>query len=355
MSQDPSIQITATSHGKLADGREVRLFTLTNRNGVIARISEFGATLVALELPSTRAEPCDIVLGCETLEDLAANDLYFGATVGRFGNRIAEGRFTLDGKDYTLATNNEPGGLPCHLHGGTEGFDKKLWSGTPVEGGVELTYTSRDGEEGYPGELAVVVKYLLNDENELTWEATAKTSAATPINLVHHPYWNLSGDGASSIDNHLVTLNSAKYLATGIGMIPTGVAVDVNATPMDFRAATSVGQRINHDYQSLTYAEGYDHAYIIDGTGLRLAATVTDPGTGRRLEVSSNQPALHFYSGNFIPEDYPGKRGQKYGPRTGLCLESENYPNSPNEETFPDSILRPGESYLHKVIYRFSW
>lgn len=355
MPQNTLIQNSAESFGHLPDGREVRLFTLKNSNGMVARITEYGAILAGLEVPAQDGSIADVVLGCDNLADLMTNEFYFGATVGRYGNRIADGRFSLDEETFSLATNNDPGGLPCHLHGGDVGFDQKLWRGTLVDGGVEFTYTSPDGEEGFPGELAVVVRYLLTEENELTWQATATTNKATPINIIHHPYWNLSGDGSTSIDDHLLTIHATKYLATGIGLIPTGIAVDVAGTPMDFRSETAIGDRVDHDYQSLTYGNGYDHAYVIEGTGLRPAAAVTDPKTGRTMEVHCDQPGLQFYSGNYITENYVGKGGQKYGPRTGFCLESEHFPNSPNEESFPDCILRPGERYHHQVIYRFSW
>jgi aldose 1-epimerase len=242
------------TYGKMPDGTEVEIFTLTNKNGLKARVTEYGAILVSMETPDKSGKSADITHGYDTLDGWLTNTSYFGATVGRFGNRIANGKFTLDGKEYTLATNNDPGGIPCHLHGGIKGFDKVLWSGKPVgEDGVEFTYVSKDGEEGYPGNLTINVTYSLNDDNELKWEAKATTDAPTVINLVHHSYWNLSGDPTTTINDHLLTLNAPSYLPTDAGLIPTGQIGPVADTPMDFTKPIPIGERLEADFEPLKF------------------------------------------------------------------------------------------------------
>jgi aldose 1-epimerase len=329
--------------------------TLTNRDGMVVKVSEFGAILTSVHVPDRQGNIHDLTLGYDHLEDWVADGYYFGSTVGRYGNRIAEGKFSLDGAVYPLATNNDPGGIPCHLHGGEIGFNKKLWKGTAIPGGVELSYLSVDGEEGYPGEVTVTVTYLLNDDNELTWQAEATTTRATPINLIHHSYWNLSGDPTSSATDHLVTLNADHYLPTCEGMIPTGELVAVEGTPMDFREEVPLGHRIEGEFQCLQFAEGYDHCYVISGEGLRLSARATDPKSGRSMEVHTDQPGIHLYTANFVEDGTIGKGGQSYGRRTSFCFETERFPNSPNTPHFPDCILRPGEKHLHTLVHKFSW
>jgi aldose 1-epimerase len=343
-------------YGKMPDGREVRLFTLTNKNGLKARVTEYGAILVSLETPDRNGKLADITLGYDTLDGWLTNNSYLGATVGRFGNRIKAGKFTLDEKEYQLATNNDPGGIPCHLHGGEKGFDKVLWSGKPGEGNsVELTYVSKDGEEGYPGTLTTTVTYTLTDENELIWEATATTDAPTIINIVHHSYWNLSGNPAETINNHELTLHAPSYLPTDAGLIPTGVVAPVDGTPMDFRQATAIGAKVNDDFEALKLAGGYDHCWVLEhGDGLRPAARLKDPASGRVMEITTNKPAIQFYGGNFLDGTITGKGGIKYAHRTGLCLETENYPDAPNQPGFPSAVLRPGETYTHTMVHRFS-
>ena len=343
-------------YGKMPDGREVRLFTLTNKNGLKARVTEYGAILVSLETPDRNGKLADITLGYDTLDGWLTNNSYLGATVGRFGNRIKAGKFTLDEKEYQLATNNDPGGIPCHLHGGEKGFDKVLWSGKPGEGNsVELTYVSKDGEEGYPGTLTTTVTYTLTDDNELIWQATATTDAPTIINIVHHSYWNLSGNPAETINYHELTLHAPSYLPTDAGLIPTGVVAPVDGTPMDFRQPTAIGARVNDDFEALKLAGGYDHCWVLEhGDGLRPAARLKDPASGRVMEITTNKPAIQFYGGNFLDGTITGKGGIKYGHRTGLCLETENYPDAPNQASFPSAVLRPGETYTHTMVHRFS-
>jgi aldose 1-epimerase len=288
---------------------------------------------------------------------LSKDNPYFGATVGRFGNRIKDGKFTLDGKQYTLATNNDPGGIPCHLHGGNTGFNKVMWTAQPDEAAnaVTFTYVSKDGEEGYPGELTAKVTYTLTDDNELKWEATATTTAPTVLNLVHHSYWNLSGDPTSTINDHILTLAADHYLPTNAGLIPTGEKAPVAGTPMDFTQPTVIGARLNADFEALKLGGGYDHAWVLrPGDGVRLAARLKDPKSGRVLEVLSDKPAIQFYGGNFLDGTVAGKGGVKYPHRSACCLETENFPDAPNQPSFPSAVLRPGETYAHTMIHRFS-
>lgn len=342
-------------YGKLPDGREAKVFTLVNKNGLKARVTEYGAILVSMETPDKAGKLADITHGYDTLEGWLTNTSYFGATVGRFGNRIKDGKFSLDGKDYSLATNNDPGGIPCHLHGGLKGFDKVLWTGKPVDGGVEFTYVSKDGEEGYPGNLTVKVTYTLNDANELKWEASATTDAPTILNIVHHSYWNLSGDPTTSINDHVLTLNAPHYLPTDAGLIPTGELAPVAGTPMDFTQPTAIGERVEADFEALKLGGGYDHCWVLPkGEGVRLAARVKDPESGRVMEVHSDQPAVQFYGGNFLDGTVAGKGGVKYAHRSALCLETEGFPDSPNKPSFPSPVLRPGQTYKHVMIHKFS-
>jgi len=348
--------------GKLPDGREVQLFTLTNSKGVRARIMEYGAILVSLEAPDANGKVADVTHGFDTLEEwVQKNSPFFGSTVGRFGNRIAHGRFTLDGKTYELVTNNSPGGSPCHLHGGKVGFNKVLWQGKLIDDQtVELSYTSKDGEEGYPGNLQVTVTYSLNEDNELMWEATATTDAPTVLNLVHHTYWNLSGDPTTTILDHELTLNAPAYLPTNPGLIPTGEIAPVKDTPMDFTTPKAIGERIDADFEALKFGGGYDHCWVLDtGRGdpakmVRLAARLVDPKSGRVMEVLTDQPAVQFYAGNFLDGKVTGKSGVAYQRRSALCLETENFPDAPNQANFPSCVLRPGETYKHVMIHRFS-
>jgi aldose 1-epimerase len=351
--------IQTAVYGQMGDGREVKIFTLTNAHGMTARVTEYGAILVGLTAPDRQGHLADVTLGYDTLAGWLTSPSYFGATVGRFGNRIAHGKFTLDGQAYTLATNNSPGGIPCHLHGGVKGFDKVLWHGEPVlktdARGVAFTYTSKDGEEGYPGTLQVKVTYWLTDADELIWEAKATTDKPTVINLAHHTYWNLTGDPTKSINDHELMLAADRYLPTDPGLIPTGVEAPVAGTPMDFRTPTAIGARVDADFEALKFGGGYDHCWVLRaGQGVRLAAVVKDPASGRTMEVLTDQPGIQFYGGNFLDGTVAGKGGVKYQRRTGLCLETENYPDAPNHPEFPSAVLRPGETYHHTMVVRFS-
>ncbi len=349
-------ELTENIYGKMPDGREVKIFTLTNANGLRAKVTEYGAILVSMEVPDTAGQLADITHGYDTLDGWLTNTSYFGATVGRFGNRIKDGRFTLDGKAYQLATNNEPGGIPCHLHGGLKGFDKVVWAGRAVgDDTVEFIHNAKDGEEGYPGNLSVKVTYTLNDADELVWEAKATTDAPTMINVVHHSYWNLSGDPAQSVNGHQLTLDADHYLPTNVGLIPTGEIAPVAGTPMDFTKPTIIGERIHADFEALKFGGGYDHAWVLNRRdGVRFAARAKDPVSGRVMEISTNQPAIQFYGGNFLDGTAKGKNGVAYARRTAFCLETEGFPDSPNQPNFPSPVLRPGETYQHTMIHKFS-
>ncbi len=343
-------------YGKMPDGHEIKIFTLTNKNGLVAKVTEYGAILVSLEAPDKAGKIVDVTHGYDTLAGWLTNSQYFGATVGRFGNRIKDGKFTLDGKEYSLAANNSPGDIPCHLHGGLKGFDKVAWTGKTVgSNGVEFTYLSRDGEEGYPGNLTVKVTYRLDDENQLKWQAVATTDAPTILNIVQHTYWNLSGDPNTSINDHVLTLDADHFLPTNIGLIPTGEIAPVAGTPMDFTKPTAIGDRVDADFEALKLGGGYDHAWVVKkGTGVRLNARVKDPKSGRVMEVSSDQPAIQFYGGNFLDGKSIGKGGVAYAKRTAFALETENFPDAPNKPAFPSPVLRPGETYSHSMIFKFS-
>jgi len=351
--------IQSAVYGYMPDGREVKIFTLTNAHGLTARAMEYGAILVSLTLPDRNGHLADVTLGYDTFPGWLSSTSYFGACVGRFGNRIASGKFTLDGKAYTLATNNSPNGVPCSLHGGLKGFDKVLWHGEPVmragAQGVTFTYTSADGEEGYPGTLHVQVTYWLTDDDELRWEAQATTDKPTIINLAHHTYWNLSGDPTKPITDEILMLAADQYLPTDKGLIPTGERAPVAGTPMDFRTAMRIGERINAGTDQLKWAGGYDHCWVLrPGVGIRLAAVLTDPASGRTMTLSTDQPGIQFYSGNFLDGTVTGKAAVKYQFRTGLCLETENFPDAPNHPDFPSAVLRPGQLYRHTMVFKFS-
>ena len=342
-------------HGTMPDGREAKRFRLRNAHGLIATVTEMGACLLSLEAPDRYGQWADLTLGYERFDDWCLNPAYLGATVGRFGNRIKDGRFGIDEKIYQLATNNQPGGIPCHLHGGVKGFDKVLWSGEIVGQSVIFRYRSVDGDEGYPGNLDASITYTLNDDNELIWEARATTDAPTIVNIVHHTYWNLSGDPRRDILDHVLRLQADHFLPTDDGLIPTGEKAPVTDTPMDFSMPVRIGDRIHADYLPLLQAGGYDHCWVLDNeSNLRLAADVFDPSSGRRMQVLTDQPAIQFYAGNFLDGSIVGKNGIHYGHRSGFCLETENFPDAPNHPAFPNSILRPGDVYQHRMIHRFS-
>ena len=345
--------------GPSPNGPPARLYTLENDAGMVMRASDFGGAIVSLTAPDRNGCWSDVVLGYDRLADYVADSNYLGSVVGRFGNRIAGGTFTLDGRAYTLATNNDPGGLPCHLHGGVVGFNKVMWDAQIVSRdravGLRLHYLSRDGEEGYPGNLDVTMHYWLTDDNELCIEYFATTDQATPVNLSNHGYFNLGGHDSGTILDHELMLAAQRFTPTNEGLIPTGELAPVEGGPFDFTRPTRIGARIDDAHEQLRVAGGYDQNFVLNegNSEPRPAATVYDPRSGRFMEVLTTEPAVQFYSGNFL-DGSRGKGGHAYPQRTGLCLETQHYPDSPNHSDFPTTILRPGEVYRHTTVFRFS-
>lgn len=335
------------SFGHTPEGEEAHLFTLSNRRGMELQITDFGARIVSLKVPDRRGRIADVVLGYDSCEGYAEGNPYFGATIGRYANRIAAGRFQLDGKAYRLAVNDGPNAL----HGGPrKGFHNVVWA--PEEhAGVKLTYTAEDGEEGYPGRLVCTVIYSLKDSNELIIDYRARTDRATPINLTHHGYFNLKGAGNGDVLGHLLTLEAAAFTPVDASLIPTGEIRPVAGTPLDFQTPRLIGARIGEADEQLLLANGYDHNFVLTPRdGVRLAATVREPESGRCLEVHTTEPGLQFYSDNF-PEDSGPLKGRD--PRTSFCLEPQHFPDSPNQPGFPDTILRPGKTWRSRTVFRF--
>lgn len=339
--------------GVLPTGDSVSLYTLTNANGVEARIIDFGGTLVSLRTPDRDGAFADIVLGFDSLSQYLTDSPYFGAIVGRYGNRIARGRFTLDGKTYRLATNNGQNAL----HGGVRGFDKVVWHSESRQDstgvGVVLRHESPDGDEGYPGTVQAQVTYTLTDRNELVIEYQATTDKATPINLTHHSYFNLAGQG--DVLSHELTINADQFVPIDTTLIPTGELMRVDGTPFDFRAGVAIGARISDPHPQLANAKGYDHTFALNrsGPGLSLAARVYERTSGRTLDVSTSEPGVQLYTGNFLDGSLVGKGGRVYPHRGGFCLETQHFPDSPNQPSFPSTILRPGETYRSRTVYTF--
>ena len=339
-----------------ADGKQVYLYTLSNANGMTAKITNYGAIVQTLTAPDKNGKIEDVVLGYDKLADYLKATPYFGAIVGRYGNRIAKGKFTLDGVEYSLATNNGVN----HLHGGIKGFDKVVWDAEPIMGeksqSLKLTYLSKDGEEGYPGNLSCTVIYSLTDKNELQIEYKATTDKATPVNLTHHGYFNLSGNCKSDILDHELWINAATFTPVDSTLIPTGDFASVKNTPFDFNSPTAIGARINEENEQLKYGLGYDHNWVlndVDGS-MKLQASLYEKNSGRLMEIYTVEPGLQFYSGNFLDGSNVGKGGKVYKYRNGLCLETQHFPDSPNKPEFPSTILKPGETYHTKTIYKFT-
>lgn len=345
--------VTREPFGVTPSGEAVELFTLTNAHGLRVRAMTYGGIIVSLEAPDRRGTPGDVVLGYDSLAGYLRDSPYFGAIVGRYGNRIAKGRFTLDGKEYRLAVNNGPN----HLHGGVRGFDKVVWHAEPFDdargAGVVLTHTSPDGDEGYPGTLNAKVTYTLTDRNELRIEYEATTDQATPVNLTQHSYFNLAGSG--DILGHELMIAADSFTPVDSTLIPTGAIAPVAGTPFDFRAPHTIGERIGADNEQLRFGGGYDHNFVLtrSGTGLALAARVHDPVSGRTLEIRTTEPGIQFYSGNFLDGSITGKRGVVYAHRTGLALETQHFPDSPNHPNFPSTILAPGQVYRSSTVWTF--
>jgi len=349
-------KITKVSFGKTADGASVDIYTLTNRGGMEARITNYGAIVVSLTAPDRNHKFADVVLGFNDLESYLKGHPYFGAIVGRYGNRIAKGRFTLNGVEYKLAVNNGEN----HLHGGIKGFDKVVWTAksmrTKVGPAVSLTYLSKDGEEGYPGNLTVKVVYTLTNNNELRIDYTESTDKDTVANVTHHSYFNLAGEGNGDILNHQVTLKANRFIPTDAGSIPTGELRNVQGTPFSFLKPTAIGERINQADQQLEFGKGYDHTWVVNGRAgtLRQAASVYESTTGRVMDVWTTEPGVQFYTGNFLDGTLTGKSSKLYPHRSGFCLETQHYPDSPNQRKFPTTTLRKGSVYRSTTIYRFS-
>lgn len=339
--------------GTAPDGKAVELITLTNAHGVELRAMTYGAIIVSLKVPDRAGALGDVVLGHDSLAGYVKSSPYFGAVVGRYGNRIAKGRFTLDGVAYTLAVNNGPNAL----HGGLTGFDKMVWRADTMrtsEGmGIQFRYVSKDGEEGYPGTLSATVTYTLTDANEVHFAYEATTDKATPVNLTQHTYFNLAGHG--DIRAHVLTMHADRFVAVDSTLIPTGKLAAVVGTPFDFTTPRAVGERIDADHQQIRFGGGYDHTFVLTrpDTGLALAAVLKDPSSGRMLEVRTTEPGVQFYTGNFLDGSLTGKGGIVYARRTGLCLETQHFPDSPNQALFPNTILRPGETYRSRTVWRF--
>jgi aldose 1-epimerase len=342
--------------GKTADGTEIYLYTLTNKNGMEADIINFGGTLVSLKVPDRTGKFADVVLGYDTLAEYASGGSYFGATVGRYGNRIAHGKFTLDGVEYTLAKNDGENSL----HGGIKGFNKVVWTAKEIPSkdgsALQLNYLSKDSEEGYPGNLSAQVVYTLTDHNELQIDYSASTDKDTILNLTHHSYFNLKGQGEGDILDHRLTLNADRFTPVDSGLIPTGELRSVKSTPFDFTAPVAIGARISQDDEQLKLGKGYDHNWVLNrkaGDTLSLAARVEETTTGRVMEVWTTEPGVQFYTGNFL-DGKSGKGGKVYNFRNALCLETQHYPDSPNHPSFPTTELKPGQHLHSKTVYRFS-
>lgn len=344
------MNVEKTPFGKTEDGQQASLFTAVNARGLILKLTDYGALVVSLETPDRDGKLANINLGFKTLEGYLQRHPYFGATVGRYCNRIAKGKFELNGKTYTLATNNGPN----HLHGGEKGFDRHLWNSEIVkndhEVGVRFSRRSPDGEEGYPGNLDASVTYTLTNDDELKVEFSATTDAPTVVNLTNHNYWNLKGAGAGDILGHELTLAADKYLPVDDGLIPTGELTDVKGTPLDFTSPRRIGERIK---QIKADPVGYDYCFALrsqDGS-MALAARVVEPASGRVMEIHTTQPGIQFYSGNFLNGETSNGGYKQY---EGFCLETQHYPDSPNQPAFKSTVLKPGEKYSQTTIHKFS-
>ena len=345
--------------GKLPDGRAARLYTLENNSGLHADICDYGGIVVRLTVPDRAGHLADVALGCDSVERYVPNSGYLGALIGRVGNRIAGGQFSLDGKTYALATNNSPGGLPCHLHGGLRGFDQALWAAevTARDGqpALRLRHVSPDGDAGYPGALHVEVLYSLTADRGLRIDYTATTDRATPVALTNHTYFNLRGEGDGDILGHELTLRARRYTPVNAGLIPTGELAPVAGTPFDFTTPHTIGARITDKNPQLGFGAGYDHNFVLDSAdgSLALAATVREPESGRVLEVLTTEPGVQFYSGNFLDGTRTGKSGRAYARRSGFCLETQHFPDSMNHPAFPSVVLRPGQTLRSTTVFRF--
>ncbi|MEX0363430.1 MAG: aldose epimerase family protein [Allomuricauda sp.] len=342
---------------KVVEGDSIHMHVLKNKSGIEAYYTNYGQRLVALYVPDKQGNFGDIVLGCNSLEGYYEPGTdYFGSTIGRYGNRIAKGKFTLDGKTYTLATNNGPN----HLHGGDKGYDEVVWAvdhASTKE--IQYSRTSPDGEEGYPGNLKVTVRYVLTDDNQLQIFYEANTDQKTIVNLTHHSFFNLKGEGQGTILDHIIEINADHYTPVDSTLIPLGTIDSVAGTPLDFTTAKPIGQDVDADVEQLRHGGGFDHNYVLNPSpknkdGFTFAARVTEPESGRVMEVYTNEPGMQFYSGNFMDGSVHGKNGEPYVYRGAICLETQHYPDSPNQPNFPSTVLEPGQTYTSACVYKFS-
>lgn len=347
--------ITKSDFGKTPEGQVSELYTLTNANGMQVAITNYGGRVVSILVPDRHGKMADVVIGFDHLDGYLGTNPYFGALVGRYGNRIANARFKLDGAEYKLAANNGPNSL----HGGVKGFDKVFWTARESSKNppaIELTYVSKDGEEGYPGTLTSKVVYTLEPDNALRIDYHATTDKDTVLNLTNHSYFNLAGEGNGDILKQVMMINADRFTPVDATLIPTGELRKVDGTPFDFRKPTAIGARINSDDEQIKLGGGYDHNFVLNrtGSGLSLAARVFDPESGRELEVSTTQPGVQFYTGNFLDGTIQGKGGKVIARRSAFCLETQHFPDSPNHPKFPTSELKPGQTYHYTTIYKFS-
>jgi len=343
---------------RVTDFDTIKLYTFKNKSGMQVKITNYGAIVTSILVPDRNGKLGDITLGYDRVEDYinAVDKPYFGAIVGRYGNRIAKGEFVIDGETYSLATNNSPN----HLHGGVVGFDKVVWDAELVGGkgwsGLELSYLAKDKEEGYPGNLSIKVTYKLTDANELIVDYLATTDKATPVNLTQHSYFNLKGEGEGDILDHKLMINASNYTPVDSTLIPTGEIKAVAGTPFDFTQAKAIGRDIDKKNEQLEFGLGFDHNFVLDreSDGLSLAAMVHEPSTGRGMEITTTEPGIQFYCGNFLDGRLKGKSGKPYVHRGGFCLETQHYPDSPNQKNFPSTILKPGDEYRTTTVFKFS-
>lgn len=342
--------------GKTTDGKEISLYTLKNKNGMEVAITNYGGAVVSIKTPDRSGKFADVVLGYDDVAGYEGDRSFFGATIGRYGNRIAHGKFALNGKTYELPKNDSDN----TLHGGPKGFNKRVFDAkdvsTPAAPALQLKYVSKDGEEGFPGDLSVTVKFTLTNSNELRIDYASTTDKATVVNLTNHSYFNLAGEGQGDILQHQLMLHASKFTPVDAGLIPTGELRAVKGTPFDFTTATAIGARINQDEEQLKLGKGYDHNFVLDRTkpGLVTVAEVYEPTSGRVMQVMTTEPGIQFYSGNFLDGSAHGKGGKAYGHRTGFCLETQHYPDSPNQPKFPTTALKPGAQYRTTTVYKFS-
>ena len=348
--------VEKASYGTTKDGEQVDIYTMKNDNGMIVKFLSYGGIITEMDVPDRSGQNGDAVLGFNNLADYETKSPYFGAIIGRYANRIGGAKFTLDGVEYKLPANDGPNSL----HGGDKGFDKRVWAVKPVQAGAgsaaaELTYVSKDGEEGYPGNLTVHVTYTLTNANEFRMDYEATTDKPTVINLTNHAYFNLAGNGSGSIEGQLMMINADRYTPIDSTLIPTGELAPVAGTPFDFRYATPIGARIRSGDEQLVYARGYDHNFVLNrtGNGLELAARAYDPETGRILEVLTTEPGIQFYTGNFLDSTLLGSAGKQYRQTDAFTLETQHFPNSPNKPNFPSTVLRPGETFKSTTVYKF--